>query len=380
MSAHLPVLLLFLTLSLSAAVNPVSIPIIKNALHVHTRRYAKIPDWGGERARIICMVPHLGSLFVCTLTRIYRVFPGGRVTLYFDVQDAMRSTTGRQLNIINKKHGGVRSIAFHPNFALNRLFYISAMEQRPWNKAGFKYISDVPNHIQADSVLLEFKHNPATGKPYYSSYRNVFRVGMSVFDHPIKQIAFRGPFLYIAHGDGSVQSAVAGGGQRNDALGKILRINPLKNGAAPYGVPPDNPFVGKPYMKNEVWALGLRNPHHICFGRDGTLYAADAGRSNVEEVNIILRGKNYGWASREGTFVHAGGGLVSGIRNLPFDDAKFGFEYPAAQVGHDGPFRAGFIGQAIAGACPVENGSPMSGKYYYSDFPESGKFFFSFIC
>lgn len=345
---------------------------------VHVKKFAKLPDFQGEGARINCIVPFQKKLYVCTLTKIYVVDSKGKHKVFLDVAAAVQKATGRKLSIDNKKHGGVRSIAFHPKFKGNRLFYISAMEDRPSQKTGFKYISDVPNHIGADSVLIEFKVSKQ-GKPTVSSYRNVFRVGMPVFDHPIKQIAFHKKFLYIAHGDGSVQSAIAGGGQKNDALGKILRINPLKKGSKPYTVSKNNPFVRKQNMKDEVWALGFRNPHHICFGKDGTLYAADAGRSNVEEINLVKKGKNYGWSDREGTFVHAGGGLISGIRSLPRDDAKNKFEYPNAQVGHDGPFRAGFIGQAIAGACPVENGSPLDGYYFYSDFPESGLLFYSSI-
>lgn len=364
---------------LALAANPVTKPILKGGMDVHIRRFAKIPDFQGAPARIICIVPREKILYVCTLTKIYSVTRDGTVALFMDVAAAIKSASGRGLNIENKKHGGLRSIAFHPNFARNRLLYISAMENRPSRPKRFPYVSDVPDPISADGVIIEFAVSRKSKLPIVSSYRNVLRVGMPVFDHPIKQIAFRRGFLYIAHGDGSVQSAVAGGGQKNDALGKILRINPLKKGSLPYTIPGSNPFVRNPNMTSEVWALGFRNPHHICFGKDGTLYVADAGRSNVEEINLVVKGGNYGWSLREGTFVHKGGGLLSGIRSLPADDAKFGFIYPSAQVGHDGPFRAGFIGQAIAGACPVENGSPMSGHYYYSDFPESGKLYFSRI-
>lgn len=361
------------------AVNPVKTPIIKNAMNVHSRRFAKLPNFQGEAARINAMVHRGSDLYAVTLTKIYRVTKKGSVSEWFDVAAAIKRETGRDLSITNKKHGGVRSIAFHPGFSRNRLIYISAMEERPKNPSSFKYISDFnPPKIDADSVLLEFRCDNQ-GKPIPSSYRNVFRVGMPVYDHPIKQIAFYKQFLYIAHGDGSEQSATAGGGQKNDALGKILRINPRARKGKPYSVPKGNPYVKNKNFKGEIWAIGFRNPHHICFGKDGTLYVADAGRSNVEEVNLVQPGKNYGWANREGTFVHAGGGLVSGIRDLPGDDAKFGYTYPNAQVGHDGPFRAGFIGQAIAGGCPVENGSPMKGNYFYSDFPESGNLYFSKI-
>lgn len=370
--------LFFLSLFLPVfSVNPVKIPIIKNAMNVHTRRFAKLPDSQGDPARINALIPRGSDLYAVTLTKIYKVSRTGAVSLWFDVAAAIRQATNRDLSITNKKHGGVRSLAFHPGFKNNRLIYISAMETRPKNPAKFTYISD-SSKIDADSVLLEFRC-ARSGKPRPGTYRNVFRIGMPVYDHPIKQIAFHKGLLYIAHGDGSEQSATAGGGQKNDALGKILRINPRASNRRPYTVPNSNPFTRSSKFKNEIWALGFRNPHHICFGKDGTLFAVDAGRSNVEEVNIIQPGKNYGWANREGTFVHAGGGLVSGIRDLPNDDAKFGYTYPNAQVGHDGPFRSGFIGQAIAGGCPVENGSPMAGNYFYADFPQSGKLYFSRI-
>lgn len=371
-------LVLFL-LPISLALNPVKIPILRSSLTVRTRPFAKLPDELGDPARIVSISsrPQSSNIYACTLTKIYEITPSGVVKLFLDVAANIKDNTGRALSVVNKKHGGVRSIAFHTNFRFNKKLYVAAMEERPQNTSRFNYISDVTDHIDADSVLIEYTYNSGSGKPRWDSYRNVFRVGMPVYDHPIKQIAFFGFYLYIAHGDGSVQSAIAGGGQGNNALGKILKISPLQNGSAPYTAPFSNPFVRNPRMKNAVWALGFRNPHNICFSNNGTLYIADAGRSNAEEINIGLAGKNYGWSEREGTFVHAGGGLVSGIRPLPADDAKFGYEYPVAQVGHDGPFRAGFIGQAIAGGCPIENESPMAGNYYYVDFPESGKLYFS---
>ncbi|PXF41078.1 HHIP-like protein 1 [Gracilariopsis chorda] len=369
-----------LVCSLASASNPVSIPIIHGQLNVHTKRLAQLPRFEGDSAKIICIVPHQNHLYVCTLNAIYKVNFRGSVSLYLDIQKAIASQTPRSLNYDNRAHGGVRSIAFHPDFPRNGLLYVSAMESRPSNPKQFTYISDTHKPIAADSVLLEFKHNFGRGVPDHSSYRNVFRVGMRVFDHPIKQIAFREGLLYIAHGDGSFQSATAGGGQRNDALGKILRINPLRSGNSPYTVPQSNPFMGASSMKDEVYALGFRNPHQLCFGNDGTLYVADAGRDNIEEIDLVVPGGNYGWAEREGTFVHLSkGGLVSGVQSLPSDDAKHGYIYPAAQVGHEGRHGAGFVGQAVAGGCPIENNSPMSGNYYYCDFPKSGKLYYSTI-
>lgn len=372
------VLLLLFATTLSNAANPVKTPILLNQMSVHTRPFAQLPPEKGYPAKIVCIESHpeTNDLYVCTLTRIYRVTPGGKPTLYLDVAAAISKSTDRLLSTDNKKHGGVRSVAFHPNFKFNRLFYIAAVETRAKNPGRHVYVSDMRNAV-ADSVVLEFRHDSAINRAIPGSYRSVLRVGLPVYDHPIKALAFSGIYLYIAHGDASVQSATAGGGRRNDALGKILRIAPLARFGRPFTIPYTNPFIRNNTMKSEVWALGFRNPHTLCFARDGTLFSADAGRANAEEVNIVWKGRDYGWPEREGTFVHKGGGIISGIRPLPPDDAKNKFVYPVAQVGHEGPFRAGWVGQAIAGGCPVENGSPMSGAYFYSDFPETGKLFFS---
>lgn len=98
----------------------------------------------------------------------------------------------------------------------------------------------------------------------------------------------------------------------------------------------------------------------------------------MEEVNLVKKGQNYGWPEREGTFVHlAKGGLVEGVTPLPGDDAKNGYTYPVAQVGHEGSVGDGFVGQALAGGCPIENGSPLDGYYLYSSFPKSGDLYYS---
>lgn len=375
---------LALFLRLASSFCPPPPPIIQTNFTVGTRVLTELPTEDGRPAAIICIKPFAASrdLAVVTLTRIYRVHQNGSFSLFLNVQDAFRQHPGRPLNIMSRAHGGVRSIAFHPRFRFNGLIYISAMEDRPRNPRNFRYISD-NSRISADSVLVEYKVRG--GRPDPMSYRLLFRVGMPVLDHPIKQIEFFGNFLYIAHGDGSVQSAIAGGGQNNNALGKILRINPVRNGSRPYTIPKGNMFPNRNVrLPRETFAYGFRNPHHICFTRGGTLIVADAGRDNYEEVNIVRNGRNYGWSEREGTCVHVKrrSGLQRGVAPLPADDARFNYEYPAAQYFHG--HVAGvdtspgtFVGIAIAGGCPVQNRSPMSGRYWYADFPTTGNLYFS---
>jgi glucose/arabinose dehydrogenase len=106
--------------------------------------------------------------------------------------------------------------------------------------------------------------------------------------------------LYIGMGDGG-----SGGDPENRAqnpeelLGKFLRID--VDGPPPYRIPPDNPFAGQ-QGKPEIYALGLRNPWRFSFDRrTGELWAGDVGQNLWEEIDVIAKGKNYGWRLLEGT-------------------------------------------------------------------------------
>ncbi|MEZ5225260.1 MAG: DUF4214 domain-containing protein [Acidimicrobiales bacterium] len=378
----------------AAADNSLPNAIVDGGVTVELRPFVQVPDTdGGDPPRINAMATTGDRLFVVEEHDgiIYEILDRSttpRLEVFLDVDAAIESVTGRDLDESNPMHSGLRSLAFHPDFATNGLLYVSAMETRPASTTGHHYLSDVATPVAADSVLLEFRQVGGVVDP--NSYREVFRVGMPVYDHTIRQIAFnryapvgspdRG-LLYIAHGDGSEVSATAGGGQRNDALGKILRIDPRVNGAAPYTVPASNPFVGDPSMLDEVYSLGHRNPHTLAFvpigGGQTILVSGEPGRDNVEELNIIEAGGDYGWSDREGTFVHVngGGGVINGIAPLPADEATRGYTYPAAQYGHDGTPGASVTGESIAGGFGITNGSALDGHFFAADFPISGELF-----
>ncbi len=155
------------------------------------------------------------------------------------------------------------------------------------------------------------------------SRRVIFTMGKTAGNHNGGTIAFgRDGYLYAAPGDGGNANDVGpshlepGGNAQNltTPLGKMLRIDPLNpnltGGSADlispngqYRIPATNPFQAAGQAK-EIYAYGLRNPYRFAFDREtGDLILADVGQNNIEEINRIVIGGNYGWAVKEGTFL-----------------------------------------------------------------------------
>jgi glucose/arabinose dehydrogenase len=118
--------------------------------------------------------------------------------------------------------------------------------------------------------------------------------------------------LYIGFGDGGSAGDPNGNGQKlNTWLGKILRINPRKQGSAPYTVPANNPFVGRSGARAEIWMWGLRNPWRFSFDRaTGAMWIGDVGQNVYEEIDVARAGEkgiNWGWNAREALHEFRGG-------------------------------------------------------------------------
>ena len=139
------------------------------------------------------------------------------------------------------------------------------------------------------------------------------RVDEPQFNHNAGALNFgHDGMLYIALGDGGNRDDQGTGhGETGNAqdpsnvLGSILRIDPQGNNAAngKYGVPADNPFVGQAGYAAEIFAYGFRNPFRFSFDMaTGDLYVGDVGQDDIEEVNVVVAGGNYGWNIKEGSF------------------------------------------------------------------------------
>jgi glucose/arabinose dehydrogenase len=210
--------------------------------------------------------------------------------VFLDVRDRMVDLKK------NYDERGLLGMAFHPRFAENGKVYV--YYSAPLQKGGAKKY-DHTSHLsefrmKADKSALD----PATE-------RVVMKIDQPQWNHNSGLIEF-GPdgFLYIALGDGGAANDKAhgheeeGNGQAmNRLLGKILRID--VNNGDPYSIPADNPFVGKA-GRDEIFAVGFRNPWGMSFDTDGRLFVADVGQNRYEEVAIVSKGENHGWPLYEG--------------------------------------------------------------------------------
>jgi glucose/arabinose dehydrogenase len=179
--------------------------------------------------------------------------------------------------VIKSGEGGLMGIALHPNFSKNHFVYLyfTTSVDGQTNKIDRFTLND-DNTLSKDKTILE-------------------AIPSSIY-HDGGQLAF-GPdgMLYITTGDAQQPELAP---NLSSLAGKILRLTPDGD------IPNDNPF------KTAVWSYGHRNPQGIAWDNQGRLWATEHGRSGVlsgfDELNLIERGKNYGWPDSQGTTVKTG--------------------------------------------------------------------------
>lgn len=225
-------------------------------------------------------------LFVVTQQGKISVFPNDQnvseVKTFLDISD-------RVVYKEKENEEGFLGLAFHPKYKENGQFFVY-------------YTSTIEPQLSVISRFRVSKDDPDKADP--KSEQELLRIKQPFWNHNGGSIVF-GPdgYLYIALGDGGAANDPFGNGQKlSTLLGKILRIDvDHHDQGKAYAIPKDNPFVGKGDAKPEIWAYGLRNPWCISFDKkDGTFWCADVGQDIWEEIDIIVKGGNYGWNLREG--------------------------------------------------------------------------------
>ncbi len=212
---------------------------------------------------------------------------GGKIQR-FDIDTQVMSTVVMldiSSQVLFSGEQGLLGLAFHPDFANNGFFYVHYSASNPRR-----------------SVISRFTYDNQTGLASAGSEFILLQVNQPFANHNGGALAF-GPDdkLYIALGDGGGSGDPDDNAQdRGSLFGTILRID--VDAGNPYGIPPDNPFVGEAGVREEIWAYGLRNPYRFSFDRQtGTLWAGDVGQNALEEIDIVQAGGNYGWRVFEGT-------------------------------------------------------------------------------
>lgn len=214
----------------------------------------------------------------------------GEVHLFDNQKDVAKTKLLLDLKakISTAGEGGLLSLAFHPQFGKNRKVYVN------YTSTGkFATVISEFTAFEDDAEILD----PASEKV-------LLTIDQPFNNHNGGQILFdQSGVLLIGMGDGgSANDPLKAGQDPKNLLGKVLRIDVDQQDAGKkYAIPKDNPFVGNSSYAPEIWALGLRNPWRMSMDRlTGQIWAADVGQNKWEEVDIVEKGKNYGWNTMEG--------------------------------------------------------------------------------
>lgn len=251
--------------------------------------------------------------------------------LFLDITDRVDDSASEK---------GLLGLAFHPDFQENKQFYVNYTTKEETIIS--RFTTDIENGLdvdhQSEKVILKFE------QPYSN--------------HNGGKIAFgQDGYLYIATGDGGSAGDPQGNSQSlNTLLGKILRIDVDSNDIGlNYSIPSDNPFKDNDEgFREEIYAYGLRNPWRFSFdSKTGDLWAGDVGQDAIEEIDMIEKGKNYGWNIMEGSRCY----------DPPSDCDTEGLVFPVYEYEHS-------LGQSITGG-HVYRGKEfpfLDGVYIYADF------------
>jgi large repetitive protein len=242
--------------------------------------------------------------------------------------------------VLNNHERGMLGLAFDPNFATNRYFYVY-------------YIAK----SNGDAVISRFKLSNDPLVKTEASEKVLFTQWQPGYEHKGGMLAF-GPdgMLYVSFGDGGFKNDPPNQSYGQNLGVRLGTIHRVKTTDAGFETPLDNPFYGRTDAPIwETWAYGFRNPWRFSFDRlTGDLWVGDVGQDGWEEVNIVTKGGNYGWPKCEGAYNYGTTNACS------LTSAK----NPVHQYSHFGQARSVTGGYVYRGSALPE----LAGKYIFAEY------------
>lgn len=322
----------------------------------------------GETNRLFIVEKHGRVVAITNLLNPTRI-------IFMDLSSRVSVVSTSESSDRNSEEG-MLSMAFDPGYATNNYFYVFYMGQATNGTSG---LHDILSRFQTSSTNINYGDTNSEVR-YIVQYDRAS-------NHNAGDIHF-GPdgYLYLSLGDEGDEYNTLDNAQHIDQnfFSGILRIdvhklpgsllpNPNAEFASTtnYTIPSDNPFIGATTFDNqpintstlrtEFWAVGLRNPWRYSFDPvTGYLYCGDVGQDQYEEVDIITKGGNYGWATWEGTNTPPSGVSTNG-QPIPLNPIFPIVSYAHASLG--GPGNC-----VIGGVVYRGNRFPdLSGSYVYGD-------------
>ena len=279
---------------------------------------------------------------------------------------------------------GFGSFAFHPDFHKNGLIYTTHAEPAGTGKADFETGDTLKKGLQW--VLTEWKTGQPSAAPFSGTGSELLRIDFTTDMHGVQEITFNPlakpgdrdyGLLYIGVGDGGcVENGYAQLAHNKSKIwGTVLRIDPAGSNSSSgrYGIPASNPFAknNSGNELKEIYAYGFRNPHRITWTKSGQMLVSNIGQGNIESVNPVKPGNDFGWPLHEGNFALNPSGNLNKAHPLPADDSIYHFTYPVIEYDHD-------EGKAISGGYEYTGNAiaALKGKFIFGDIP-SGRLFYS---
>jgi hypothetical protein len=394
--------------------DPLPAPIEKRGLMVEIRDVVRLPDTrsmlkpdqdvnpaGWARVQFVRDLPDGRRFTNDSRGLLYLLDKNNQPSVYLDFAKLFPYA------IYNRLESGLIGFDFHPEFAKNGLFYTVHGERAEGNPSTPNFIP--PGYTAKDvtyhNVITEWRAKNPAANVFEGTRRELYRGAHVVMNltHPMGFVGFNptakpGSADYgLLYTSGSDHGFSNGGGpnannptqtQRLDSvITAILRFDPRSpsetkgvKGLGDYTIPMANKFAADndPKTLGEIYAYGFRNAHRLSWDMaDGTMYACDIGMNNIEEVNIVRNGENYGWMKREGYWENGmirPGGNLGQLFSLPAEilngTKKDEFTYPVAIYDHN-------EGQAISGGFAYHGKiEALRGKFVFGDI-QRGRLFAS---